>query len=490
MDTDRISRLTNPELSLLSAAVVFLLLSVFVSDGFLRLVALVCGVLCGAGVYLLVARRLNERHVDSVVASKDNMPTEKRSGNFHVDPQTKRLVFDDYVLSFPPDDDETDEIVDADRGLDMGSFRKIEPKPHGAPPPVANPGDEVRIKVHRYQPAAPVATQAKIPEPQEQILLTEEKPSHKRKELNVPIGELFDFASEEQHNEPRNEFDSLLNRVLRTIREIVEAYTVVFFWVDKGSSRLIVEAKLSESDTFATRRKIDFGHDIVSQIASSGLPEVVTEISPNAELDLLGYYEQPNGVRSFAGVPIYFNHDVVAVLTLDAKAEDAYDARTIKVLGHFAKIVSGLIRGYTDKYDLHLSARAVHAVEKLRSALPPHTATSEKIARALLGVAEDVVDWEWASVAMFDNASKDWTLVYIDARRNQPYVESKQKIDLQHSVAGNVIRSGQPMVVNDVSDHIRFHPDERSYAEGSFLCLPICTPLRSYGALSIEHPAK
>ena len=150
---------------------------------------------------------------------------------------------------------------------------------------------------------------ASSPSPQPADPIEQPPLSHKRKSLNVSINELFDFSADEHSTEPRNEFDWLLVRVLRTIREVIPSYSIIFFWIDHESQQLIIETKITDSTTIVPNRKIPFGNDIVSQIAANGLPEALTEISPNAERDLLGYYGQPNGVRSFAGVPIYFNRE-------------------------------------------------------------------------------------------------------------------------------------------------------------------------------------
>lgn len=494
------ARLTSAELALLSLSVVCAIAALFINDGALRLTALILGGACGGGVYLLVARRLNETHVDAVLATRPEIgPDDGRDKIIHVDPTTKRLVFEDYAPAFSVDDDDY-EAPPLERVV------RVPPPPTTETPAlVANPDEGIRIlrpetpirvkddAVPAAQPAPTVTRTRPSPEaqpaPAPQTSAAPPAPTHRRKELNVSIPELFDFAAIQQQPEPRNEFDWLLHRVLETIGTIVPAHSVAFFWIDRARNQLIVESKITQSTSFSPRRRLEIGQDIVGQIAVSGLPEIVTEIQANAEQDLIGYYTQPEGIGSFVGVPVYFNHEAVAVLTLDAKEPDAYDARTVWVLGHFTKIISGLIRGYTDKYDLHLSARAVDAVGKLRAALPPTNATSEKIARALLDVAEDIVEWEWAGTALLDAASSTWVMVHYDAKQGTPNLPKRQSIDLQNSIVGGVIRSGQSAVIGDLTGMTRYARNEPATASGSFLCLPLSTPLRSYGALCVEHTA-
>ncbi len=493
MENPGIPRMTNLELGFLTAALVFALCAIIIESGGIRLLFLIGAVLSGGGVYLLVARRLNDRHVDEVVASNEVTEPDKRGTTVRVDPQTKRLVFDDYTLSLPAMDEEADE--------DEPTFRT--PFPFNSQLAVLqeqalseHSGEGFRITSQKHvatdEPKSKKSAQQtakKIQTPDPKATIEEPTQSHKRKDLNVSINELFDFSADEHIAEPRNEFDWLLARVLRTIKEVIPSYSVIFFWIDRTGKKLIIETKITDSDSIVPHRKIPFGLDIVSQIAESGLPEALTEISPNAECDLLGYYERPNGVRSFAGVPIYFNRDIVAVLALDSKDENAFDAHTIHALGQFTKIISGLIRGYTDKYDLHLSARAVRAVEKLRSSLPMHKTTDTTIARTLLTVAEEIVSWEHASVSLFDNAIQAWTPVVADVHHGEPQHVLNMQIALSDSIAGTAIRTGKPVIVGDLHNDVRFNPSETAGNPGSFLAAPLCTPLRSYGALCMEHSA-
>src|SRR5207248_7631682 len=96
-----------------------------------------------------------------------------------------------------------------------------------------------------------------------------------------------------------------------------------------------------------------------------GIPEILTHISPDAERELLPYYMDASGARSFVGVPVFYRREVVGVLAADSAEENGFDESSVATLAEYTRLVSGLIRGYTEKYDLQLTARTLDAFERL-----------------------------------------------------------------------------------------------------------------------------
>ena len=167
--------------------------------------------------------------------------------------------------------------------------------------------------------------------------------------------------------EPRKEFDHLLARVLMAIRSVIDARTAGYAWINHEKQQLVIESYVSEvMGTFTSQRKLPFGNDVITQIAMSGKPEILTDIHPSSELDLLNYYTANAKTLSFIGVPVYFNGIVIGVLFADSDQQDAYDALSVGFLGHFTKLISGLVQSYTGKYDLLQSSRALEAITRFR----------------------------------------------------------------------------------------------------------------------------
>src|SRR5690606_8893169 len=126
------------------------------------------------------------------------------------------------------------------------------------------------------------------------------------------------------------------------------------------------------------------GTDVISQIARSGVPEIITDISPAAERELIAYYTSPANTRSFVGVPVFFRREVVGVLAADSSEENAFDEGAVATLAEYTRLISGLIRGYTEKYDLQLTARTLDAFEQMHRAFTGNSLDPVKIADILV----------------------------------------------------------------------------------------------------------
>ena len=130
--------------------------------------------------------------------------------------------------------------------------------------------------------------------------------------------------------------------MLTVIAESYNAHTAVFFWYNKKKEKLAVEKFISGSDQLS-KRKFDLEDDILSKIVQKGEPELLTDIPPAAEVDVIRYYDSPQGIRSFAGVPLFFNDELVDIIALDSKVGDAFGIETIYALGRFVRLITMLI---------------------------------------------------------------------------------------------------------------------------------------------------
>jgi len=248
-----------------------------------------------------------------------------------------------------------------------------------------------------------------VPTP-EDVVLEETIQSHRRTPISTTITEMFQDEADAAPTEPRKEFDHLLSRVLMVIRSVASARTAVFFWVNPDKNELVLESYISDaSDAFSSnKRKYPISNDVVSQIATHGRPEILTEIQQSAELDLIPYYTQAAGTLSFIGVPVFFNNSVVGVLCADSTEIDAYDSITVGFLGHFTKLISGLVQSYTGKYDLFQSARTLEAINDFRSLVSNPHCRVQDICSALVESASRITEYFTLGVCNFDDARGGW----------------------------------------------------------------------------------
>ena len=316
----------------------------------------------------------------------------------------------------------------------------------------------------------------------------------KERSIDFQMADFFD-AEPEEGNEPgpRAEFNYLVKKVLTVIKEVNFAHTVALFWVNREKNQLVLENHVSESEFFASHRRREIGEDLVSQVALGGRPQILASVNASSIEEMLPYYEGAEQVKTFVGVPIFYTHssprpqDPVAVLTVDCRGEDAYGSETLALLGNFTKLISSLIRSYTDKYDMLLDSEVLRSISRFREQMRIDF-TAHNLARSLAEEAAKLITWDYVSVVLYDNVRGTWSMQYLMNRMNDPYVSLASEIDASNSVIGQAIQSCNARVVERVATmgKPRFYPAERCESNGSLIVVPLNSVSRCYGALVVE----
>ena len=333
----------------------------------------------------------------------------------------------------------------------------------------------------------PIIHQEPAPEP-----IRESSAGHKRARLNIQIDDLMEeYPHSGLHNEPRKEFDYLLSRVLMVIRSVTTARTAAFFWVNYDKRQLVLESYISDDSEFISQqRKFMLSDDVISQIALGGRPEILTEIKPTAELDLIPYYVRAAGTVSFIGVPVFFGNTVVGVLCADTRQPDAYDGITVGFFGHFTKLISGLVQSYTGKYDLLQGIRALDAISHYRQLVSQSSTNEMDICAALVESASAAIEYSAIGIGMFDYENNVWRVHHYLTKEQSAATISGELIDLDYTLIGNTILTAQTTLQNPVHETLaRVADNESILSNGYFVSVPLKSMTHNYGALFVEGPS-
>ena len=292
---------------------------------------------------------------------------------------------------------------------------------------------------------------------------------------------------------PKSEFGFLMKKVLTVVKEVNFAHTVAFFWVNKDKNQIVLESFVSDSDKFMTHRRRELGSDVISQVAVSGQPRILNQVNAAGQLEMLGYYEAVEPVKTFVAAPIFYSksssvpHEPVAVLTIDCIDEDAYGPETLSSLGQFTKLISALIRSYTDKYDLLLDSEVLRSITRMREQLKIEFSL-HNVVRTLAEETSRLVTWDYVSIVLFDETRKFWIVQFVLNRMNDSYVTALQEIDPHQSLVGGVIQSGVPRIIDSMAgiELPRFYKAERVDSKGACMILPVVSSSRCYGVIAVE----
>jgi len=309
---------------------------------------------------------------------------------------------------------------------------------------------------------------------------------YKIEKIDIPIADLME-TDPALGMEPRKEFEYLLTRVLKIARGVTNTKTAIFILVNSDRKELIIEAFDSDvPGSIAARRRIPFGNDIVSQISKNMKPEILTEISPSAELDLIPYYTKSVGVASFFGMPVFFNNSIIGVLCVDSEDTSSYDTSIVGLFGNFAKLIGNLVKSYTAKYDLVQDSRTLTAVNQFREMLNTDKLNIKGLYDSLLNSAFSVFENAISGVIGFDPDINQW-VVFNTKNNNYPGKIEANSLVSKQSLAGTSITNNKIIVnVPNISEQVRISDKEEKLDSGFFISIPLSSLSGTYGALFVE----
>lgn len=312
------------------------------------------------------------------------------------------------------------------------------------------------------------------------------------REMEIP--DFFDLDSDTAYSdsEPRSEFHSLLNKVLLVLKDVLFAHSVAFFWGNREKKQMVLESIATDSKSFMAGKRFDMEQDLLSQVAVSGKPQVLGRMDPASGKDLLRYYETLDDIKSVTCVPVFFmsgSRDIVpvGVVVADSLAEDAFGGETLALMGRFTKLISGLIKSYTDKYDLLLDSELLASIRRLQDRIKGDP-SEQAVLAALAEETNRLANFDFLTVTMYADDKLSWVVQKVVNKNGQPYVAPDVMVDIEQSIVGGSIRNNAVTSVEDLAEvpTSRYCGDEPMERTGSFLCIPISSFNRCYGAFAIE----
>ncbi len=295
------------------------------------------------------------------------------------------------------------------------------------------------------------------------------------------------FPQEMGHD---GQFSFVLEKMLAVIKEAFAAHTAIFFWYNKKKEKLSIEKYLSNSSEVANR-KFDIEDDILSKIVEKGEPELLSDISPAAEADVVRYYNSPQGIRSFVGVPLFYDKSLIAIIAVDAKVGDAFGIETIYALGRFVRVITMIIAIFEEKHSDTISQQRLNGILSLIS--PDKKFESEEdLISSIQNCAGLMLHWDAFAFIYFHPLEKSFRTKKIINNTTLKYVGENLQIELTGTLVGKSIVTGMPVKIDDTSaaEYKRFSKVESVSFDGSFMAIPIVFDNQNYGVLCFESLKK
>ena len=286
------------------------------------------------------------------------------------------------------------------------------------------------------------------------------------------------------------QFGFVIERMLTVMTELYNAHSAIYFWHNNKKEKLIIEKFISSSSQL-TKRKFDIEDDVLSKIVESGEPELLTDISRAAEADVIRYYDAPQGIKSFAGVPVFYNNELVAIIAIDSKVEDAFGIETIYSLGRFIRLITMLIGIFEEKYSDTISQKRLEGLLKILG--PENEFEDEKeLINVLPEALKSMIKWDAFVFIYFEPVEKIFKTVKVENTTALKYIGTELQIDINGTLVGKSIVTGIPVKIDDTSagNYKRFSRAEDVSFDGSFLTIPLIYNKQNYGVICFESLKK
>jgi len=281
-------------------------------------------------------------------------------------------------------------------------------------------------------------------------------------------------------------FSFALEKILSVINDAYNAYSVIFFWYDKKTEKLSVHKFLSKSNDILLR-KFQLEDDILSKIVQTNEPQLLSDILPNAEYDNIRYYEKPQGIKSFVGVPLYYDGELIAIIALDSKAGDSFGVETIYSLGRFIRVITLIIQIFDERHREQLSQKRLNTLLNFLN-VEIETESYESILNSISNVFRDIIDWDVFSIVFYDTIERVYKIIKLTNNTNLKYVGEGLNIELSGTYVGKAITTNTSTKVDEIGINkiYRYNKAEDLTGFGSFMVVPINFLGKPFGAFCFE----
>ena len=286
------------------------------------------------------------------------------------------------------------------------------------------------------------------------------------------------------------QFTFVLEKMLAVIKEAYEANSAIFFWYNKKKEKLTIEKYISNSNDFSNR-KFDVEDDILSKIVQKGEPELLSDITSAAESDVIRYYNSPQNIRSFVGVPLFYDKNLIAIIAIDSKEEDAFGIETIFSLGRFVRLITMLINIFEEKHTESVSQQRLKGLLNLIN--PEQKIESiHDLSNSIQEAVTLLIPWDAFVFVYFHPVEQKFKSIKICNNTSLKYIGENLEIDLNGTLVGKSIVTGMPVKIDDTSnnEYVRFSKMEDVSFDGSFLAVPLIYNNQNYGVFCFESLKK
>ncbi len=307
----------------------------------------------------------------------------------------------------------------------------------------------------------------------------------KSKKLNITqIQELTILRSIVEITNSELDLNWTLHEVVKVVTDMTKADSVFVYLFDEKKEHLVLMASKTPHKHELGKVTLKVGEGITGWVAQENKPVAIAQ---NAYKDkrFKGFDVLPEDrYEAFLSVPILHKNRAIGVINVQHKKPHEYAAATTNLISIIAKQMGGVIDNARLFDEAKKKALQLDSLVKVSNSITSQDYLDE-ILSLIVVVTAEMLNSKVCSIMLLDE--KGHELVMKAAQGLSEEYKRKPNVKVETSLTGQVVKTKQPMIINDVKKEERFVYQDLATKDNltSLLAVPMVVKEKAIGVVSV-----
>ncbi len=276
----------------------------------------------------------------------------------------------------------------------------------------------------------------------------------------------------------------ILHEVVGIVNEMTKADSIFVYLFDRGKKNLVLMASKTPHKKVLGKINLRVGEGITGWVAEHNKP---VAIKKNAYQDprFKGFDVLPEDrYEAFLSVPIIYKGKVSGVINVQHKNPHEYSTSSVNLIDTIAKQVGGVIEHARLFEDTKQKASQFDSLVKVS-----HSITSQRyldeILNLIVVITAEMLNSKICSIMLLDEKGEELSIKATQSL-SEEYIK-KPNLKVKNSLVGDVVKTKNPLVVEDVRQDERYAYRELAIKENlsSMVAVPMIVKDKAIGVINV-----
>ncbi len=278
--------------------------------------------------------------------------------------------------------------------------------------------------------------------------------------------------------------EKMLQELVGLAMEVTSCDACLVYLLDRSSNEIVLRASQLPHAGEIGRIRMKMGEGITGWVAQH---KSVVALASNAAADsrFKTFQALPEDTyEAFLSVPLISNGEVIGVINIHHRPRHTHTPDEIALVSFIGEQMGGAIAKSKLEERSESAARRMEALAGLARKMSEDNYL-DRILQAISEMMAETLDSPVCSVMLVDEDRRE--LVISAARCSSPDYLHKMPLKIEDSLIGRVVREGQPLMVQNVTEEKQYRYPELARKTGlaSLLSMPLVTREKVIGTINI-----